>query len=115
MSTNTANIKAKFLSLALFLFVTACGGGGGGGGGGTPAAVANIPRFAYVANKNSNTVSIYTVNATTGQLRLNGYVTAEVSPASVAVDPSGRYAYVANVFDNTVSQYTIGTSGALNA
>ncbi len=33
MSTNTANIKAKFLLLALFLFVAACGGGGGGGGG----------------------------------------------------------------------------------
>ena len=113
MSTNTTNIKAKFLLLALFLFVTACGGGGGGGGGGTPAAVANIPRFAYVANGNSNTVSIYTVNATTGQLRPNGYVTAGLLPVSVTVDPSGRYAYVANNGDKTVSQYTIGANGTL--
>src|SRR5258708_4969780 len=115
MSTNTANIKAKFLSLALFLFVAACGGGGGGGGGGTPAAGSNIPRFAYVANGNSNTVSIYTVNATTGQLRSNGYVTAGTGTFSVTVDPSGRYAYVANEFGNTVSQYTIGATGALSA
>jgi|SRR6266853_845842 len=113
MSTNTANIKAKFLSLALFLFVAACGGGGGGGSGSAPAAVSNIPRFAYVANAGSNTVSIYAVDAQTGQLRPNSYVTAGLLPVSVTVDPSGRYAYVANNGDKTVSQYTIGANGAL--
>src|SRR5712691_6246342 len=54
------------------------------------------PRFAYVANEISNTVSIYTVDAQTGQLRLNGYVTAGVAPHSVSTDPNARYAYVAN-------------------
>src|SRR5258706_212871 len=88
------------------------GGGGGGGGGSAPAAVSNIPRFAYVANQGSQTVSIYTVDAQTGQLRPNGYVTVGASPLSVTVDPSGRYAYVSNS-NATVSQYTIGAAGAL--
>ncbi|HLQ26476.1 MAG TPA: hypothetical protein VK138_11435, partial [Acidiferrobacterales bacterium] len=56
----------------------------GGTGSVSGANVTNVavtcqlfsPRFAYVANQTSNTVSIYTVNATTGQLRPNGYVTA---------------------------------------
>src|SRR2546428_432385 len=33
-----------------------------------------VPRFAYVANFSDDTVSMYTVNATSGQLRHNGYV-----------------------------------------
>src|SRR5882672_5529154 len=79
-------------------------GGGGGGGGSAPAAVSNIPRFAYVANQGSQTVSIYTVDAQTGQLRPNGYVTVGASPLSVTVDPSGRYVYVGNFGSHTVSQ-----------
>src|SRR5258708_9635896 len=116
MSTNTANIKAKFLSLALFLFVTACGGGGGGGGGGTPAAAVIVPRFAYVANNGDNTVSIYTVNASTGQLRHNGYVAAGTGPVSVSVDPSGKFAYVANFSSGNLSAFSLNaTPGALTA
>ncbi len=44
----------------------------------------------------TDTVSIYTVNASTGQLRANGYVPAGTQPSAVAVDPSGKFAYVAN-------------------
>ena len=39
-------------------------------------AVTSVPRFAYVPNFKDNTVSIYSVNASTGQLRDNGYVLA---------------------------------------
>ena len=96
-----------------------------GGSGTVTANVSNVavncvkhttPRFAYVANSNDNTVSIYTVNATTGQLRHNGYVVAGASPISVTVDPSGKFAYVANSNDNTVSIYTVNAStGALTS
>jgi hypothetical protein len=55
-----------------------------------------LPRFAYVSNENDGTVSIYTVNGKTGQLRSNGYVLAGEGPQQVAVDPSGRFAYVVN-------------------
>ncbi len=71
-------------------------------------------RFAYVANSNDNTVSIYTRDDATGQLRANGYVAAGTSPYSVAVDPSGKFAYVANNGSDNVSAYAIDAStGAL--
>jgi 6-phosphogluconolactonase (cycloisomerase 2 family) len=73
-----------------------------------------VPRFAYVANQNNGTVSVYTVNAKTGQLRSNGYRLAGESPQQVTVDPSGRFAYVANQGSNSISAYTINAStGAL--
>ena len=77
------------------LLLAACGGGGGGGGGGGTSPN-NVPRFAYVANQGDNTVSQYTVNASTGQLRHNGYVATGSSPISVSVDPTAKFAYVAN-------------------
>ncbi|NTV13165.1 MAG: beta-propeller fold lactonase family protein [Desulfobulbaceae bacterium] len=71
------------------------------------------PRFAYVANNNSNTLSMYTVDSSTGALRHNGYVATETGPESVAVDPLGRFAYVVND-SNTVSVYTVNpTTGVL--
>ncbi|MDO8990766.1 MAG: beta-propeller fold lactonase family protein [Sideroxyarcus sp.] len=83
-------------------------------GGVVVNCVTPSPRFAYVANSSDNTVSIYTVNAATGQLRHNGYAMTGASPHSVTVDPSGRFAYVANWGDNTISAYNINvSSGAL--
>jgi len=57
---------------------------------------ANPPRFAYVANNSDGTLSIFTVNGTTGQLRHRGYVKAGLLPVSVASDPAGKFVYVAN-------------------
>ena len=74
------------------------------------------PRFAYAANQNDGTISIYTVNADTGQLRHNGYAAAGSEPYSVTVEPSGKFAYAANSGDNIISVYTINqTTGALTA
>jgi len=82
----------------------------------TVSCAPNVPRFAYVANANDNTVSIFSVNASTGQLRHNGYVAAGTNPHSVTVDPSGKFAYVANNGSNNVSAYTIDAStGALTS
>jgi 6-phosphogluconolactonase (cycloisomerase 2 family) len=73
-----------------------------------------VPRFAYVPNAGDGTVSIYTVNAKTGQLRSNGYALAGEFPQQVTVAPSGRFAYVANQTSNSISAYTINAStGAL--
>jgi 6-phosphogluconolactonase (cycloisomerase 2 family) len=61
-----------------------------------------VPRFAYVANLGSfsggGELSAFTVNATTGQLRHNGYVitTSGGGLTSVAVDPSNRFVYTTN-------------------
>jgi hypothetical protein len=76
----------------------------------------SLARFGYVANSGDNTVSLYTVNATTGQLRHNGYVATGTAPISVTVDPSGKFAYVANATSNNVSAFTINAgNGALTA
>jgi 6-phosphogluconolactonase (cycloisomerase 2 family) len=72
-------------------------------------------RFAYATNSGENTVSMYTVDATTGALRANGYVAAGTGPRSITVDPSGKFAYVANITSGNISTYTINlTTGVLN-
>jgi 6-phosphogluconolactonase (cycloisomerase 2 family) len=70
------------------------------------------PRFAYATNFNDNTISLYTVNPATGQLRANGYLlSTQTGPrsAAVVVDPKGQfaYAYVANFTAANVSAYAI--------
>jgi DNA-binding beta-propeller fold protein YncE len=72
------------------------------------------PRFAYVANGGDNTVSAYSVSASTGQLRTSGYALAGTDPVSVTVDPSGKFIYVANNGSANVSAFAINPStGAL--
>src|SRR5882724_483626 len=73
-------------------------------------------KFVYVANANSNNVSMYTIDATTGALTSTGTIAAGTSPASLAVDPSGKFAYVANANSFSVSMYTIdATTGVLTS
>jgi 6-phosphogluconolactonase (cycloisomerase 2 family) len=67
-----------------------------------------VPRFAYVANEGDGTVSMYTVNSKTGQLRSNSYIMAGAT--LVAVDPTSRFAYVVNATLDTISAYTINAS-----
>jgi YVTN family beta-propeller protein len=62
----------------------------------------------------SSTVSMYTVDSTTGALTSIGTIAAGTGPDSVAVDPAGKLAYVTNFSSNDVSMYTIdATTGAL--
>jgi YVTN family beta-propeller protein len=89
--------------------------------GGVPVSVAVDPggKFVYVATQNitpglAGSVSMYTINATTGALASIGTIAAETYPASVAVDPAGKFAYVTNSGSNDLSMYTINaTTGAL--
>ena len=74
--------------------------------------------FVYVANYGSNDVSMYTINASTGELTAMAPATiaAGIGPQSVIVDPTGRFAYVANETSNNVSMYAINAgTGALTA
>jgi 6-phosphogluconolactonase (cycloisomerase 2 family) len=75
-----------------------------------------IGRFAYVANRSSDSVSAYTINPATGSLTAiaNSAFASGTRPMSVAVDPSGKFAYVANSGSNNVSAYAIDViTGAL--
>jgi YVTN family beta-propeller protein len=103
------------------------GGIVGGGMSGTEffnsVAVDPSGKFAYAADGGAfpagsfggdSSVSMYTVNSTTGALTSIGMIAAGTGPASVAVDPAGKFAYVANSYSNDVSMYTIdATTGAL--
>ena len=91
---------------------------------GLPSCLFGQFQFAYVVNLGSNlgpnTVSGYTINATTGALSpiAGSPFAAGDGPVSIAVDPTGRFAYVANegIFGGpSVSGYTINaTTGALS-
>ena len=124
------SVNAAFAALTLLGGLTACGGGGGSDSGAAvvpvsadvptttpnaqPASLGTVPRFAYVANSASNTVSIYRVDASTGQWHPNGYAVTGDRPSAVTVDPSGQFAYVTNVYGNSISAYAVNASnGAL--
>ena len=81
---------------------------------GGSAPVQAVPKYAYVANSGTTTVSQFTIGAD-GSLTpmATPAVLAGTSPASVTVDPSGKYAYVANSGTTTVSQFAIGADGRL--
>jgi len=76
-------------------------------------------RFAYVANETSNTISAYSIDASTGALTPiagSPFAATGTTPVAVAVDPNGVYLYVANNGSNDVSVYSIDdTTGVLTA
>lgn len=93
------------------------------------SAVSATPKFLYGTNRNSNDVSAFAINATTGALtQVNcgaPYVCGATVPAnfaaglgarSVAVNPGGSFAYVANDGSVDISAYGIdAATGALGA
>ena len=85
------------------------------------AAVTYAPKFAYVANYGSRSVSAYTIHAATGALASAGTTTTINLPTSVAVDPFGKFAYTTHeiLFETptqNVSSYAInGTTGTLTS
>jgi 6-phosphogluconolactonase (cycloisomerase 2 family) len=88
----------------------------------SPWSVAVDPsgKFAYVANEGGyapTSISMYTINATTGALTSTGTIVAGGRATWVAVHPSGNFAYVANGFPgDSVSIYTINaTTGTLTS
>lgn len=98
--------------------------------GGRSVAVDPFGKFAYVVNwgegdVTAGSISMYTINATTGALMSTGTIyegcpplcAADPSPWSVAMDPSGKFAYVANeggFAPTNVSMFSINTTtGAL--
>lgn len=104
----------KYTGAALLTFIlVACGGKD------TPTTLfgpVTVARFAYVPNQGDNTVSIYTVNASTGQLRPNGYVLGGNQPGAIAITPNGKFGYAVNKGGNDISAYSAdANTGALTA
>jgi 6-phosphogluconolactonase (cycloisomerase 2 family) len=95
-------------------FTITTGGVGPGSVAVAPDPSGKFGKFVYVANINTNNISMYTIDAKTGALASKGTIPAGISPASVTVDPSARFAYVTNFGSNDVSTHIIdATTGAL--
>lgn len=78
----------------------------------SPYAISGQP--VYVVNENNNTVGIYTVNPSSGQLTPVGTVDTGGNPQAVAIDSSGHMAIVANMGSNTATVYAVSpTNGNL--
>jgi YVTN family beta-propeller protein len=104
--------RTKLTSIFILLtgllpFLAGCFGGGGGGTTPPPAPTTPVARFAYVANSNDDTVSIFIADNTTGQLRHHGYVLTGDGPSSLTIDPSGQFAYTLNSNSQDISLFTI--------
>ena len=71
-----------------------------------------------MTNMSDNTIWVYTINTTNGELTSVGQtVGTESSPVSIVTDSfvsSGEFAYVVNIGSNTISVYTI-TDGELTS
>lgn len=104
------------------MLLSGCGDGGGGGGvgglfgaigggGGEQTAGAGV----YVTNSGSNSVSGFTVNASSGRLTLiAGSPFQDIStPSAIAASANGLFLYIANSERNTVTTFRVGTNGTL--
>ena len=78
----------------------------------SPSSIAIHPsgKFVYVVNNDSNDITTYTLDPTTGDLASIGTLAA--TPGSIVIHPSGKFAYVAA--SGGIVMYTIDTTtGAL--
>jgi 6-phosphogluconolactonase (cycloisomerase 2 family) len=86
--------------------------------GSSPSALAADPsgKFLFVANAQSNNISAFSIDQTTGSLTPvpgSPFATGN-GPASLAVDAGGKYLYVANSGDGNISGYSMdGSTGTL--
>jgi 6-phosphogluconolactonase (cycloisomerase 2 family) len=67
----------------------------------------------YVANLDTNTLSVFGVDPDSGDLGLLGSVPTGTRPMGIAAEPSGRYVYAINYTSETISMFSVGTSGLL--
>jgi 6-phosphogluconolactonase (cycloisomerase 2 family) len=109
MNKNRRNILAAFAMLATAAIAVGCC---------VPEKViSDVPRFAYTSNENSNDISGYVVNNSTGALSAvaGSPFTWPTGPRDSVVELFGKYVYVANGGTDGVSGYSIdATTGALS-
>ncbi len=84
------------------------------GKGPTAVAVDPTSKFAYVVNRLDNTVSMFRIDQTTGNLTPNGTIATGVQPFCIDFDPTGKFVYVTNE-GSAASIYTVNSNGTLTA
>jgi 6-phosphogluconolactonase len=87
------------------------------GNGPTSVAVDPSSKFAYVVNRNDNSVSQYTIDSSSGSLMPNtpATIATGTQPWRIMVDPTGKFAYVTNQGNASLSIYTLNSDGTLTA
>jgi 6-phosphogluconolactonase len=75
-------------------------------------------KFAYATNSGSSTISMYTIDATTGDLSANSPATITVgtgssTPYAMVINSGGTFAYVTDSTGNKIYTYSINTSTGL--
>jgi 6-phosphogluconolactonase (cycloisomerase 2 family) len=85
----------------------------------TEIAIDQTSRFAYVVNRLDNSVSMFTIDPTTGSLTLHstaanptGTIATGTEPFRIDFDPSGKFVYVTNE-QSAASIYTVNSDGIL--
>lgn len=86
------------------------------GAGAEFLAFDSVHKLLFVSNQQANTVSVFSVNTSTGTLAaVSGSPFATgARPIGVAVDAMGRFVFVANQADSSISAFSIGTNGLLS-
>lgn len=80
-------------------------------------AVDSSGKFLYVANTDSNSISLFSINSASGALvpHSGSPFGGGTYPISIAFDPFGQFVYVANYLGESISAYTFNpTTGALS-
>jgi 6-phosphogluconolactonase len=71
-------------------------------------------RFLYAAERTSNSIGAFTVDAATGKLTYIGSTPTEKQPRGFAIDPTGKFLVVSGEKSDTITSYSIDSqSGAL--
>jgi len=87
--------------------------------GQSPLSVAVHPtgRFVYVANSGENTISLFSVDSSSGSLNeIRPRTTSAARPTALAMDPGGNFLYVINQGVNAVSSFAVDSGkGTLTA
>jgi YVTN family beta-propeller protein len=86
-------------------------------GNSTAIAIHPAGAFAYITNKCTHSVSMFSINASTGIFSplSTPSVNSGNFPQRISINPAGTFAYVANFFDDTVTIYSIANNGILTA
>lgn len=100
----------------------ATGGAGSEGGyfAANNIAIARQKKLLFASNTNDDTISVFAINATTGELApvgapvaSGGDMSGSYPSGSLAVDGDEKFLFVGNDGDNTISVFSIAAGGAL--
>ena len=73
-------------------------------------------RHLYASERTSSTITVYEVDAASGQLKTLSQVPTEKTPRGFAIDPAGRYLIASGQESHAIAVYAIDkSSGALSA